>query len=63
MKNLFLFIYDLSFGITSEFFDILLGKHFDGIWHTSLVIFGQECFFGNSGIKCCLPKGTPKRTT
>lgn len=34
------------------------GKHFDGVWHTGIVAFGQEWFFGNDGIDSCQPKGT-----
>jgi len=30
----------------------------DGIWHTGIVAFGSEWYFGHSGIECCLPNGT-----
>lgn len=31
------------------------GKHFDGIWHTGVVAYGKEWYFGNDGIDCCEP--------
>jgi hypothetical protein len=37
---------------------ILQGKHFEGIWHTGIVAFGSEWYFGHGGIECCLPKKT-----
>jgi len=32
----------------------LMGKHVDGIWHTSTVCFGKEYYFG-AGIMSCIP--------
>lgn len=32
-----------------------LGKHIEGIWHTSIVIFGKEYYFGQTGISVCEP--------
>ncbi|XP_039289853.1 uncharacterized protein LOC111051004 isoform X10 [Nilaparvata lugens] len=38
----------------------------EGIWHTSIVIYGKEHFFGSDGISICDPGGTvlgePQRT-
>lgn len=34
---------------------MILGKHFDGIWHTGVVAFGREWYFGNDGIDSCQP--------
>lgn len=34
---------------------VLLGKHFDGVWHTGIVAFGKEWYFGNDGIDSCPP--------
>ena len=31
------------------------GRHLDGIWHTSIVVFGREYFFGGGGIVSCKP--------
>ena len=31
------------------------GKQLDGIWHTAVVVYGQEFFFGGNGIQSCDP--------
>ena len=31
------------------------GKQLDGIWHTGIVAYGQEWFFGGMGIESCRP--------
>ncbi|XP_077980589.1 uncharacterized protein LOC144435827 [Glandiceps talaboti] len=36
----------------------ILGKQIDGIWHTGIVIFGREYFFGGIGVESCHPGGT-----
>eukprot|EP00092_Neocalanus_flemingeri_P006784 GFUD01007327.1.p1 GENE.GFUD01007327.1~~GFUD01007327.1.p1 ORF type:complete len:483 (+),score=120.10 GFUD01007327.1:136-1449(+) len=36
----------------------LIGRPLDGIWHTGIVVFGKEYFFGGSGIEFCNPGGT-----
>ena len=33
----------------------IVGKQLDGIWHTSIVIFGREYFYGGGGIESCQP--------
>lgn len=53
-----MYVYDLSKGMAKQFSAMFLGKHFDGVWHTGVVAFGQEWFFGNDGIDSCHPKGT-----
>ncbi len=58
MTDLYLYVYDLSKGMAKQFSALFLGKHFDGVWHTGIVAFGQEWFFGNDGIDSCHPKGT-----
>jgi len=30
-------------------------KVIKGVYHTGLVAFNSEWFFGNDGIRCCLP--------
>lgn len=50
-----LFIYDLSQGLASVMSQMLIGRQLDGIWHTSVVVYGREFFFGSSGIQCCVP--------
>jgi hypothetical protein len=34
------------------------GKQIEGVWHTGIVVFGQEWFFGGGGIQSCPPCGT-----
>lgn len=53
-----MYVYDLSKGMARQFSALFLGKHFDGVWHTGVVAFGQEWFFGNDGISSCPPKTT-----
>lgn len=50
-----LYIYDLSSGIASMMSPMLLGRHIEGIWHTSIVIFGREYFYGSHGIQSVPP--------
>ncbi|XP_071797684.1 uncharacterized protein [Asterias amurensis] len=53
-----LYVYDLTKGLASTMSMALLGTHLDGIWHTSIVIFGREYFYGGGGIESCKPRGT-----
>ncbi|KAI2666511.1 desumoylating isopeptidase 1-like protein [Labeo rohita] len=53
-----LFIYDLSRGMARQLSPIMLGKQLDGIWHTSIVVYGEEFFYGGAGISSCTPGGT-----
>jgi len=39
-------VYDLSQGMASQMSLPLIGTHVEGIWHTGVVIFGYEYFFG-----------------
>ncbi|CAL8129037.1 unnamed protein product [Orchesella dallaii] len=41
-----LYIYDLSKGMVRAISQSLLGVQLDGLWHTGVVIFGREYFFG-----------------
>jgi hypothetical protein len=52
-----LHLYDLSQGMARAMSAQLLGKQLDGVWHTGIVAFGQEFYFGG-GIQC----GTPGHT-
>lgn len=36
------------------FFSIL-GKRIDGVWHTSIVVYSREYFFGSRGVESCNP--------
>ncbi|TCD70510.1 hypothetical protein EIP91_002855 [Steccherinum ochraceum] len=57
-----LYVYDLSNGMAKRLSLQLTGKQIDGIWHTSVVVFGQEIFYGQ-GICTTPPRqshhGTP----
>lgn len=53
-----LYVYDLSRGLAKQFSAQFLGKHFDGIWHTAIVVFGKEYFYGG-GIMVSEPLQTP----
>lgn len=50
-----LHIYDLTSGMAAMMSQMLLGRHIEGVWHTAVVIFGREFFFGGQGIQSCLP--------
>ena len=41
-----LYIYDLSGGMARAMSQHLIGRQIDGIWHTSVVCFGLEIYYG-----------------
>jgi len=45
-------------GLAKSFSPMLLGKTIDGIWHTGIVVYGREYYFGG-GICIGIPKQTP----
>ncbi|KAK7690108.1 hypothetical protein QCA50_006756 [Cerrena zonata] len=49
-----LYVYDLSNGLARQLSLSLTGKQIDGIWHTSVVVFGKEIFYGQ-GISITAP--------
>ncbi|KAI5122453.1 hypothetical protein M0805_008764 [Coniferiporia weirii] len=49
-----LYVYDLSNGLAKQLSLQLTGKQIDGIWHTSVVVFGREVFYGQ-GISTTKP--------
>ncbi|XP_043522704.1 uncharacterized protein LOC122535319 isoform X4 [Frieseomelitta varia] len=53
-----LYIYDLTKGIASMMSRLVIGQHVEGIWHTAIVAYGREYFFGPSGIQTARPGGT-----
>jgi len=53
-----LFVYDLTKGMAHMMSQMLLGRQVDGIWHTSIVAYGREYFFGSGGVQSCRPGGT-----
>lgn len=64
MSKVQLFVYDLSNGLASQFGSALTGRHIEGIWHTAIVVHGQEIYFGQ-GIAFSAPgrthHGQPKK--
>ncbi|GJQ72124.1 hypothetical protein Trydic_g3219 [Trypoxylus dichotomus] len=50
-----LYIYDLSRGMAASISPMLIGKRIDGIWHTSIVVYEREYFFGSGGVESCTP--------
>lgn len=57
-------VYDLSQGLARQLSMSFLGKAIEGIWHTGVVVYGNEYYFGG-GIQHCpagsSPYGTPLR--
>ncbi|KAF4617546.1 hypothetical protein D9613_005689 [Agrocybe pediades] len=49
-----LYVYDLSNGMARQLSLQLTGKQIDGIWHTSVVVFEKEIFYGQ-GINITAP--------
>ncbi|XP_064394250.1 desumoylating isopeptidase 1-like [Halichondria panicea] len=52
------YIYDLSRGLAAQLSPLFLGKQINGIWHTGVVVYGMEYFYGGLGIEFCPPGGT-----
>ncbi|KAG8955891.1 hypothetical protein FRC04_006338 [Tulasnella sp. 424] len=54
-----LYVYDLSNGMARNMSFQLTGKQIDGIWHTSVVVFGREVYYGpynaGPGIQVVVP--------
>ncbi|KZP01383.1 DUF862-domain-containing protein [Calocera viscosa TUFC12733] len=46
MSKVQLYVYDLSNGMARSMSLQLTGRQIDGIWHTSVVVFGKEVFYG-----------------
>lgn len=57
-----LYVYDLSQGLAKQVSSSLLGKAFEGIWHTGIVVYDTEYYFGGGIQKSPIgtaPYGTP----
>ncbi|KAM3185587.1 hypothetical protein ACTXT7_006041 [Hymenolepis weldensis] len=53
--DVYLYIYDLSMGMAKFLSNTMVGRHFDGIWHTGVVVYDREYFFCQEGISTCTP--------
>ena len=51
MVRVELAVYDLSRGLASQMSQQILGQRIDGIWHTGVVVYNNEYYFGG-GIQC-----------
>ena len=51
-------VYELSGGMAAAFSQAILGKEIGGVWHTGVVAYGQEWYFGG-GIQSGSPGQTP----
>lgn len=49
-----LYVYDISNGLARSMSPQFLGRQIDGIWHTSVVVFNREIFYG-MGIQITAP--------
>ncbi|KAL1830384.1 hypothetical protein ACET3Z_000035 [Daucus carota] len=57
-------VYDLSQGMARQFSMTLLGKPIEGIWHTGVVVYGNEYYFSGGLVHSpagATPYGTPLR--
>jgi len=45
-ERVLLYIYDLSGGLARSLSPSLIGRQIEGIWHTSVVVFGYEFYYG-----------------
>lgn len=52
-----LYLYDLSQGMARQLSPALLGKQIDGIWHTGIIVYGYEYYYGG-GIQVAKPGAT-----
>lgn len=52
------YIYDISNGMARTMGPALIGRPIEAIWHTAIVVFNKEYFFGGDGISTCHPGGT-----
>uniref|UniRef100_A0A6A7G6U8 Desumoylating isopeptidase 1 n=1 Tax=Hirondellea gigas TaxID=1518452 RepID=A0A6A7G6U8_9CRUS len=53
-EKVLLHVYDLTHGMAAQYSEAFLGRKIEGLWHTGIVVFGKEYFYGG-GIQCCNP--------
>ncbi|TDH73516.1 hypothetical protein CCR75_006123 [Bremia lactucae] len=49
-------VYDLSHGMALQLSPALLGKTIEGVWHSGILVYGKEYFFGGGGIQVMAPE-------
>nr|BAN20730.1 conserved hypothetical protein [Riptortus pedestris] len=54
-EDVYLYVYDLSGGMAARLSPALIGKQVEGIWHTGVVAYGREYYFGSGGINIAIP--------
>jgi len=52
-----LLLYDISQGMARNYSPMIIGKTIEAIWHSSLVVYGKEFYFGGG-----ICEGAPKKT-
>ena len=57
-QDVLLLQYDLTNGMATKIYKFMTGKDLEAVWHTSLVVYGNEYFFGG-GICVGEPRNTP----
>ena len=57
-QKVIIYQYDLTMGLARSFGSALIGRQIEGVWHTAVVCFGKEYFYGG-GIQVGIPKQTP----
>ncbi|KAM3960612.1 uncharacterized protein ACR2FA_005353 isoform 2-T5 [Aphomia sociella] len=53
-----LYIYDLTNGFAAVLSPTILGRQIEGVWHTSIVVYEREYFYGGGGVVSCAPGST-----
>ncbi|KPJ03664.1 PPPDE peptidase domain-containing protein 2 [Papilio xuthus] len=57
-----LYVYDLTHGLAALLSPSILGRQVAGVWHTAVVVFGREYFYGSGGITQCAPVSRLQRS-
>lgn len=45
-QKVVIYVYDLTHGMAAQFSEGLIGKRIEGVWHTAVVVYGKEFFYG-----------------
>uniref|UniRef100_A0A0A9Y875 PPPDE peptidase domain-containing protein 2 n=3 Tax=Lygus hesperus TaxID=30085 RepID=A0A0A9Y875_LYGHE len=56
-EDVYLYIYDLSNGMARVLSPSVIGRQIDGIWHTGIVVYNREYFYGSGGVQVAEPGG------